>query len=153
MGHRRKQLDSRLALAVVLLQQSSLAGGDDAGVVPDREQALQLADPGSGVLVDSAGPCQEEVERLTRPLGDELEGLHRRLGFACLDEVDRGPADVVPRDLTEAEAGQGSRLFDRTGPDLETAAAPATAARGGLPLPSRAVRLRSARGLCHGGSA
>src|SRR6266704_6564888 len=95
---------------------------------------------------------KEEVEWVTRPVGDQLEGLDRRLCLAGLHEVDGGPADVLAGDLAQAEPSLLAGLLDRARPDLDAPTPPATAARGGLPLPSRAVRLGCARHLSHGAS-
>ena len=45
-----------------------------------------------------------------------------------------------PGDLAQAESGLEPGLFDGARPDLNPAPATAPAARGGLALPSRAVR-------------
>jgi hypothetical protein len=68
---------------------------------------------------------EEEVKGLACPLGDQLQRLLRRLGFARLDEVDRGSAYVAAGDLAKAETGALTRLLDRPRTDLDTAAATA----------------------------
>src|SRR4029077_17866116 len=85
---------------------------------------------------------EEEIDRPARSLSDQLQGLHGRLGLAGFDKVDRRAADVGQRHLAQAEACLQASLFNRAGANLDAAAPPPTAARGGLPLPSRAVRLR-----------
>src|SRR5256886_4438601 len=137
--HRHQQSDPRRRVVVWLAFQGRLADFDRARVVTGDQAPLHLRD------TDDVGPLlrinlQEEVDRTAGPLVDQLEGLAGRLGFPGLDEVDRGPADVVSRDLAEAEPGLLACLLDRTRPDLDAATPAATAARGGLPLPARAIR-------------
>ena len=71
---------------------------------------------------------QKEVEGMTRAVGDQLEGLDRRLCLAGLHEVDRGPADVLASDLAQAEPSLLASLLDGARPDLDAPAPPATSA-------------------------
>src|SRR6266704_4686864 len=68
---------------------------------------------------------KEEVEWVTRPVGDQLEGLDRRLCLAGLHEVDGGPADVLAGDLAQAEPSLLAGLLDRARPDLDAPTPPA----------------------------
>ena len=116
-----------------------LAGCDRARIVAGDQTPLDLCDS-DRVALSFGVDLEEEVDRAARPLSDQLESLAGRLGLSGLDEIDRRPADVIPGDLAQAESGLEPGLFDGARPDLNPAPATAPAARGGLALPSRAVR-------------
>ena len=126
IGRRHQEFDSRFRFTIGFSAEGCLRCLDCAFGVACHEPPLDFGDANHGprFRVD----LEEEIDRAAGPLGDQLERLARRLGFARLDEVDRGPADVASRHLAEAEAGLLACLFDRTRSDLHTTSPAATAA-------------------------
>ncbi len=135
---RRRELDPRHDLRVTLGAQQSFALGQGALWIPGHDQPFELRRAGAGTGLHRAWPAQEVVQRPAGALRNQLQGLHRGLGLSGFDEVDRGAADLVARDLPEAQTGFCPRLLDGARLDLDAAAAPTTA-RGRLPNLPRAV--------------
>ena len=94
--------------------QHGVAGGNCAGVVADCDQPLELSQ--RGLIAESDGVTEEVLQRLARPLGDELERFEGGFGLARLDEVDGGPADVALGDLAETQSCLHAGLLDRAWP-------------------------------------
>src|SRR5258708_17827704 len=138
LRRRHLELDPRHHLGVALDVQKSFGCGQSARGIPRHDQPFELCRAGGGTRLRCARPAEEKVEGAPRPLRDGLEGLHRRLRFPRLYEVNSPAADLVPCPLGQAQAGITPRLFDCAGLDLDTAAAAPTA-RGCLPCPPRAV--------------
>ena len=108
-----------------------IAGGD---------QPFDLDERRGRVHADPSGLAEEEVERLICPLGDQAQRLDRRFCLSRLNEIDRGPADVVARDLAKAETAFQARLLHAARPDLHPTPAAPAAAGGDVLLPPRTTR-------------
>ena len=101
-----------------------------AGVKPGRRKLPEPVEVGTGDGASGGAKVrglQEEVDRLARAGGDQLDGRQGGASLAGLGEEHRGPADLARGDLGQREAGLRAGLTDRARPHCE-AGKPATLA-------------------------
>ncbi len=127
-------MDDGAILSAPLLAQQRDAHLEHLLQLAGRAQALQLPK----LLLAFGKGCggvrlQEVVDGFPGLAGDLLQGLHRRLRAALLDEVDGGPRVLAAGHLGESQPGLPARLLDgaRTDGHTNAAAAVPVAEHGG----------------------